>query len=61
MGETQRGQAGLLSFMWDPGWEESSTSTVGRLSVVLLPVTVQPVEPSLINTARVRFGPEKVF
>jgi hypothetical protein len=50
----------LLS-TWDAGRDEPSTSTVGRSSVVVLPVTVQPVEPSLINTARVKFGPEKVF
>lgn len=56
-----RGQAGLLSSTWDPARDESSTSTVGRSPVVVLPTTVQPVEPSAINTARVKFGPENVF
>lgn len=55
------GQAGLLSSTWDPGRDESSTCTVGRSPVVTLPTTVQPVEPSAINTDRVKFGPENVF
>jgi hypothetical protein len=50
-----------LSSAWDPGQEESSTFTVGRPPVVVLPTTVAPVEPSVINTARVKFGPENVF
>jgi hypothetical protein len=51
----------VLPFWRKPARDEPSTSTVGASPAVVLSITVQPVEPSLINTARFRWGPENLF
>src|SRR4051812_15876793 len=54
-------QAGLLPFWRKPARDAPSTSTVGTPAAVVLSITVQPVEPSMIKIARSRWGPENML